>query len=206
MNELHTALADIGTIRQQLAAGTLFRGFGPTVVAMTGVLAFLTALLQSIWLDDLATDPFLFLACWVFTAVVSAVLIGVEMHARSRRHHGGLATEMILNAIEQFLPSGAAGAAIALVQIAFAPETMWLLPGLWQVFVAIGLFSSLKFLPRTVAIAAGWYFVAGIAALMIASTSQALSPWLMGAPFAIGQLLLATILHFAYGGPDDKQG
>ena len=36
MQDLHKALADIGSIRQQIAAGTMFRGFGPAVVATTG--------------------------------------------------------------------------------------------------------------------------------------------------------------------------
>ena len=34
---------------------------------------------------------------------------------------------------------------------------------------------------------------------MLASESHALSPWTMGLPFVIGQLLMAAILHFASG-------
>lgn len=204
MSDLHKALADIGAIRQQLAAGTVFRGLGPAVIATTGVLAIATALLQAAWLDAPGSDPLVFLACWLVTAVMSAALIGVEMMARSQRHHGGLATEMILNAIEQFLPAGAAGAAIALVLASFAPDLLWLLPGLWLVLVALGLFASLRFLPRTVSIAAAFYFVAGVAVLMLAAQSRTLSPWHMGVPFGAGQILLAAILHLAFGAEHDE--
>lgn len=204
MHDLHKALADIGSIRQQLAAGTMFRGFGPTVIATTGVLAFVTAGAQSFWLDDPGSEPLAFLAGWAVTAVVAAGLIGAEMVARTRRHHSGLADAMIVNAIAQFLPAGAAGAAIALVLLRFAPEALWMLPGLWQILVSLGLFAAVRSLPRTVALAAAWYFVTGIGVLMLSSQTQMLSPWAMGIPFAVGQLLLAAILHIAFGESDGE--
>ena len=74
-----------------------------------------------------------------------------------------------------------------------------MLPGLWQVLVSLGVFASVRSLPRTVALAGAWYFVAGFAILMLASDSHALSPWTMGLPFVIGQSLMATVLHFASG-------
>ena len=128
MREFEKALADIGEIRLQLASGTLFRGFGPAVVAGSGVLAILTATAQSM-LPELAQDHLWFLGTWVVTAVVSGVLIGTEMLARTRRHHGGLADDMLITAAEHFLPAAAAGAAIGGVVVRFAPQAAWLLPG-----------------------------------------------------------------------------
>lgn len=199
MREIDRALDDITNIRTQLAAGTMFRGFGPIVIAVTGGLAIVTAAAQSIWSAMLAGGPMVFLACWIVTAMVAAGLIGAEMSARSRRHHGGLADAMIWNAIEQFLPAGAAGVAIACVLLNFAPGSHWMLPGLWQMLVALGLFASARSLPRAMAFVGGWYFMAGISVLIIASFSQSLSPWLMGLPFAVGQFLMAAVLHFASG-------
>jgi len=204
MQDLHKALADIGSIRQQVAAGTMFRGFGPTVVAATGLLAAVTATVQSIWLDALGRHPVVFLAVWAATAAISAALIGAEMIARTRRHHGGLADAMLINAIEQALPAGVAGGAVALVLIQLAPETLWVLPGLWQVLVGLGIFASVRSLPRAVAWAGTWYVAAGVVVLALSSQMQALSPWAMGLPFVIGQLLLAAILHFAFGAADGE--
>ena len=201
MRDLHKALADIGNIRLQLAAGTMFRGFGPWVIALTGLLALLTAAVQAVWLDP-RTGAILFLGTWVAVAVVAAVLIGLEMLARTRRHHAGLADAALFNAVEHFVPFGAAGAVIALILLRFAPETVWMLPGLWQMLIGLGLFASLRFLPRAVAIAGAWYFLAGAAALMLAAETRSLSPWAMGVPFGIGQFLLAAILHVAYGDDD----
>jgi hypothetical protein len=204
MSDLDKALADIFAIRSQIAAGTAFRGYGPAAVAVTGGLALMTALAQFLWLDDPTAHPLEFFSFWAATACVSATLIWIEMRARSRRHHSGLADAMVQQAVEQFLPAGAAGAAFAVLLWMSAPETLWMLPGLWQVLVGIGVFASVRSLPRTVAVAGAWYFVAGFTVLLLGSHSHALSCWTMGVPFVIGQLLLATLLHFASGETDDE--
>jgi len=79
---------------------------------------------------------------------------------------------------------------------------LWILPGLWQVLVSLGIFASVRSLPRSVALAGGWYFVAGFGVLLLASQSHALSPWTMGLPFVIGQWLMAAILYVASGETD----
>lgn len=180
----------------------MFRGFGPAVIAITGLLAAVTTVAQSIWLDDPTQQPLTFLAAWALTAVAGVALIGAEMIARTRRHHGGLADAMLWNAIEQALPAGIAGAAIALVLIAFSPDTLWVLPGLWQILVALGILASVRSLPRAVAWAAAWYGAAGLLVLALSCQTQTLSPWAMGLPFVVGQLLLAAILHVAFGASD----
>ena len=199
MRDLDKALADIFAIRSQIAAGTAFRGYGPATVAATGGVALLTMLFQLLWLDDPTRQPLVFFAGWAVTALLSGAMIWIEMRARSRRHHSGLADAMVQQAVEQFLPASVAGASLAAMLWKFAPEALWMLPGLWQVFVSLGIFASVRSLPRTVAFGAAWYFVAGVATLLLASQSHALSAWTMGLPFVIGQLLMAAILHFASG-------
>jgi hypothetical protein len=202
MRDLDKALADIFAIRNQIAAGTAFRGYGSATVAATGGLALLTTLAQLLWLEDPTGHPLVFFSGWAATALVSGAMIWVEMQARSRRHHSGLADAMVHQAVEQFLPAGVAGASLAVMLWKFAPETLWMLPGLWQVFVSLGIFASVRSLPRTVAFGGAWYIVTGFATLLLASQSHTLSPWTMGPPFVIGQLLMAAILHFASGEAD----
>jgi hypothetical protein len=129
-------------------------------------------------------------------------MIWVEMRARSRRHHSGLADAMIHQAVEQFLPAGIAGVLLAVLLWKFAPEALWMLPGLWQILTSLGVFASVRSLPRTVALAGAFYFLAGFAVLLLGSVSHALSPWTMGLPFAVGQALMAGILYFATGDSD----
>ena len=202
MRDLDKALADIIAIRSQLAAGTAFRGYGPATMAATAVVALATAAIQQVVLRDPAADPLLFLPGWAAAACISLSMIWVEMRARSRRHHSGLADAMIHQAVEQFLPAGIAGVLLAVLLWKFAPEALWMLPGLWQILTSLGVFASVRSLPRTVALAGAFYFLAGFAVLLLGSVSHALSPWTMGLPFAVGQALMAGILYFATGDSD----
>jgi hypothetical protein len=205
MRDLDKALADIIAIRSQLAAGTAFAGYGPAAVFATAGVALVTAILQYFLLDDPTHKPLAFFLGWALAALSSSAMILIEMVARSRRHHSGLADAMIHQAVEQFLPSAVAGVLLAVMLWKFAPETLWLLPGLWQVLVSLGVFASVRSLPRTVALAGAWYFVAGFTVLLLASQSHALSPWTMGLPFVIGQSLMASILYFASGESDAEE-
>jgi len=151
MSDLDKALADISAIRSQLAAGTAFRGYGPAAIAATSAVALITAILQYLFLDDPTHNPLTFLFGWAAAAALSGAMIWTEMVARTRRHHSGLADAMLYQALEQFLPAGIAGVLLAVTLWKFAPETLWLLPGLWQVLTSLGVFASVRSLPRTVA-------------------------------------------------------
>ncbi|MGJ4949563.1 hypothetical protein [Bradyrhizobium sp. HKCCYLS20291] len=202
MRDLDKALADIIAIRSQLAAGTAFRGYGPATMAATAAVALLTAIVQQLVLRDPTGEPLTFLLGWAAAACVSLTMIWVEMRARSRRHHSGLADAMIHQAVEQFLPAGIAGVLLAVLLWKFAPEALWMLPGLWQILMSLGVFASVRSLPRTVALAGAFYFLAGFAVLVFGSVTHLLSPWTMGVPFAVGQALMAGILYFATGDSD----
>jgi hypothetical protein len=197
MRELNRALADILEIRSQIAAGTAFRGYGPTTIAATGVIGMLTAALQAVRPDIFAGTPKRFAVCWIAASMICAVAVRIEMQGRSRRLHSRLADTMINQAIEQFMPAGAASLFLPLFLLKFAAQEMWIMPGLWQIFVSLGIFASVRSLPRPMALAGGWYFVSGFVCLLWASATKSLSPWLMGVPFFAGQMLMAAILHLS---------
>jgi predicted membrane-bound spermidine synthase len=196
MNDLNKALGDISSIRRQVANATEFRGYGPMTLASTGILAVAAAGAQALWLPDPANHIAEYLCIWIATAALSGGLIGTEMYARTRRIHSGMADEMIRMAVEQFLPSVAAGLLVTFVLVRFVPEALWMIPGMWQVISSLGVFSSCRFLPRPVAAAGGWYLLTGLTAIALAD-NRALSPWVMGIAFGAGQLLVAGMLLFA---------
>src|SRR5882724_9497622 len=168
MTDLHKALDDISSIRRQMAHSTQFRGYGPATLAATGVIAFLAARLQSIWLPNPANHIPAYLSIWISTAVLSAALTGVQMYTRTHRIHSGLADEMIRMAVEQFLPSVGTGALITLVMVRYVPGSLWMLPGIWQVMFSLGVFSSSRFLPRQIAAAGAWYLLTGLGCIALA--------------------------------------
>ena len=63
-----------------MAHSTQFRGYGPATLAATGVIAFLAASVQSIWLPDPANHISAYLSIWISTAILSAALTGVQMY------------------------------------------------------------------------------------------------------------------------------
>ena len=176
-----------------MARTTEFRGYGPATLASTGAFAVLAAAAQARWVPDPANHMGAYLTVWIWTALASATLIGVQMHTRSRRIHSGLADEMIRMAVEQFLPSALAGALITVVLVRYAPQAFWMIPGIWQIIFSLGVFSSCRFLPCPMVAAGAWYLLTGLACISVGN-SRALSPWAMAVPYGVGQLLVATIL------------
>jgi hypothetical protein len=201
VHPLDKALGDISSFRRQVARSTEFRGYGAATLAATGIFAMLASTAQYFLLPDPANHIGNYLRIWVTTAIVSAMLIGVQTLTRTRRIHSGMADEMILMAIEQCLPSVGAGALISIVLIRLVPANIWMLPGLWQITYSLGVFASCRFLPRRMAVAGGWYLVAGLACIGLGDT-RALSPWTMGLAYGIGQLIVAGVL--LWGSKEDR--
>ncbi len=150
---------------------------------------------QALWLPRPDAQVGLYVTLWGATAVISVTLIGLDMVLRSRRLHSGLAQEMIWAAVEQFLPAGVAGGLLTLVLLQYSPDDLWMLPGLWQIVFSLGVFACCRFLPRAIFAVGIWYLVAGLACLVFAQGAQAFSPWAMGVPYGVGQLLVAAILQ-----------
>ena len=200
MQDLHQALADISAIRGQMARGTEFRGYGPTALATSGMLALVAAAVQALWIDDPVRNIRAYLALWIVTAALTIVIVSSEAIRRSRRIHDGLADDMLQAAAEQFVPAAVAGVLVTLVLTQTAETTLWMLPGLWQILISLGVFASCRSLPRPMIAVAIWYLGCGLACLVVAVGEHALSPIAMGVPFFAGQMLSALIVKRSSGG------
>jgi hypothetical protein len=196
MRDLDRALTDISVIREQLAQSTEFQGYAPATLAATGVFALLVAAAQGLWLPESATNMRLFILLWVGTAVLCVVVIAIETIRRSRRAHVGFATAMLQSALEQFVPPIVAGGLLTVALLEVAPQNLWMIPGLWHIVFSMGVFASRRFLPRAVFWVGVWYLAAGLACLALAAPAHADSPWAMGVPYGVGQLLVAGILQY----------
>jgi hypothetical protein len=205
VSDLHQALQQLSAIRTQVARDTQFRGYGPASIAASGFLALAVAAVQSrITHDGRDFLPFLFV--WVGTAAIAIGLTASETIGRARRVHHGLANEMILLAAEQFLPALVVGVLLTGVLVGAAPQQLWMLPGLWQLLFSLGVFASCRFLPRQTIAVGVWYLVAGLTCIVVQSATKTFSPWTMGIPFGVGQLLVAAVLRFGFGkASDDAQ-
>ena len=106
---------------------------------------------------------------------------------------------MIHAATEQFIPAGVAGALLTFVLFRTAPQSLWMLPGLWQIIFSLGFLASCRSLPKPMFAVGVWYLASGLACLAFANGEHALSPWAMALPFGIGQLMMAAVLYWGVG-------
>jgi hypothetical protein len=106
-----------------------------------------------------------------------------------------MATAMLQSALEQFLPAVVGGGLVTVALLELAPQDLWLLPGLWHIFFALGVFASCHFLPRATFVAGVWYFGCGLTCLALAAPTHTNSPWAMGVTYGVGHLLVAVILY-----------
>ncbi len=195
--ELREALDQISAIRQQMAHAQVFRGYRAATTAATAGLAGLAALAQARFVPDPARNIDGYLYLWCGTALLSALLVGVEMALRSRRAGSSLQRQLTLVVVDQFVPSLVAGALLTFVIAQFAADCAWMLPGLWAIVFSQGLFASRRFLPRGIFIPGGYYLIAGLVCLTLdRATHKSLSPWTMGLTFGAGQLLTAAVLYW----------
>lgn len=203
MPNVREALSEIHSIRGHMARSLEFRGYGPITLASTGVLAIVIASMQNLWAMDLEHQPARFLTLWIGAAAVSLTFISIETVARTRRIHSVLATQMMHSAVEQFMPSIVAGILLTAVLAHAAPQSLWMLPGLWQILFSLGVFASCRFLPRGTFWVGVWYLATGTGCLAIGADVRA-SAWEMGIPFGVGHLMVAGILQFRYRGSSDE--
>lgn len=194
--ELHEAMAQISEIRLRLAQTETFRGYRSATVAGTGTVAFAAGAIQALFLPEPMGDIATYLALWIGAAVLAAAGTGLEMLIRSRRATDPLAASLTRLAVEQFVPCVMAGGMLTATIALCCPDSVALLPGLWQFLFALGIFSSCRLLPRPTAWAAGFYLICGVASLALTRGGLALSPWAMALPFGVGQWIWAGILYW----------
>ena len=198
MTDVQKALAEIETIRSHVARAMEFRGYGPVTLAGTGALAVLAAALQTALINRPALHPVEYLKLWVGTAALSLARITGETISRVRRSHSRLALPMLRSAGEEFFPAIVAGLLITVAIAHDSVRDIWMLPGLWQVIFSLGVFASCRLLPRPMFAVGLWYLTSGLVLLAHANCSCTLSPWAMGIPFGVGQVVVAAVLWFGY--------
>ena len=170
-----------------MARTQMFRGYRSLTTGFSAVVAVVAAAWQGPWLQKPVKQVDDYLLLWVAAAAVCVGVVGMEMFLRGRRQ-AGLQKELMLEAVEQFLPSIVAGGLLTYVIWDGAPAVAWMLPGLWLMFFGMGIFASRRVLPRQAFWIAAYYLLAGLAALMWGQgdAAAAFCPGLMGLGFGAG--------------------
>lgn len=192
--ELHEAMLQISAIRQQMARTEQFRGYRAAPVALSALLAVAAGVLQPLLITDPETQLERYLTLWVAVATLSFLLCMGGVWLRYRRATGLLHKETTQFALTQFTPCLVTGALLTIVLRRSAPQSAWMLPGLWAILFSLGLFASWRLLPRPIFGVAAYFLAAGLYTLSLGHASFTLSPWTMPLLFGLGQLLTAAVL------------
>jgi hypothetical protein len=194
--DLREALESIAVIRRRMAESEVFRGYRALPVAFSAMLALAAGFVQQTMLPRPEQNVPVYVGLWSAVAVLSMAAAGFAMVVRDRVAGVSSTRAITWLAIGQFIPCLIAAAAVTAVIVRIAPQTAWLLPGLWQVFFSQGVFASCRLLPRPTVAVGAFYLLSGIITLLVARGPNALSPWAMALPFGFGQLLSAAILYW----------
>ena len=194
--DLQEALTQISEIRQHVARTETFRGYQAAPVAFSGFLACLAASVQDVLVPEPAQNLAAYLGLWVGSAVLSMVVTGVFIIWHCKQSTSSLTRPNTIQAVGQFLPAVVAGGLVTFILYERYPQAASLLPGLWTMFFSLGIFASYRLLPSATFWIGVYYLLASVVCLVWARDVNAFSPWAMGVPFGIGQLLSAAILYW----------
>jgi hypothetical protein len=203
--EVREALSQITEIRAHIARTETFRGYRSLTVAVSGLMAVVGGVAQSIWIPAPRESIASYLALWIGAAVSCLATTALEITVRCYWEQSEWAKRMTWKAVEQFLPCVLAGGMLTFVMVRFANESLWLLPGLWSMVFALGVFVSCRLLPRHLFWVGVYYLIAGACCVAWANGPHAFSPWAMIGTFGGGQTLTAVILYCTLERNDDPQ-
>ena len=187
------ALDRLDAIQEQLSRSSPVRGYRAVTVGWTALLGSSGAALQVAFVENPLADRRAYLTLWVGLALVGILAMAADIARRfalsSSRHerHGLLRTALTL------LPAFGTAAVLTVALAGRSGEVFGLLPGLWMLCFALAIFASITRLPPGVGYVGCLYFAAGAWALG-ADAAVALSPWVMGGVFGIGQAWATWIL------------
>jgi hypothetical protein len=191
--EIQEALEQLDEIHHQVSRSSHYRGYRSVLTALVGGLALLAALLQPRWVHE--GEPLTFVFFWVGVAALGAALPLGHILYHYLAHEGALERRKTRLVVGQFLPCVFAGAFLTISICQLNESMIVVLPGLWSILFALGIYASKPYLPNAIQWMAGSFFLGGILLLSLIPSGSSLSPWGMGLDFGLGMFLGALVLR-----------
>jgi hypothetical protein len=189
--QLEKALSQISEIHAQVLKTEVFRGYRAATMLLTAAVALTAAWLQgSVFVP---TTPAEFTVFWVSVAIICALICAADILRGTLRVTHRVQRWKTVLVVAQSVPALLVGAIITGVLLQ-RPGHECLLPGLWSVTFALGIWSARPYMPKAIGIVALFYLLAGTW-LLVRSDGAVPSPWGMGITFAVGQAATAVVLY-----------
>jgi hypothetical protein len=188
------ALNEVQSIRLALSASQTWCCFRAITIALTGVTGIVAGILQPFFVSDIAQHAWMFVGYWFAVAVLNLTAVYLEIVWRAHRFPSLLVQGQSRSILLQFLPSLLIGSIATLALLSRAPDLVVLLPGLWCLFFAAGIFACLRNMPDGLGWVALYYASAGALLCIFASATWLESGAAVGLSFGLGQIATGGIL------------
>lgn len=191
--EVSRALADLEEVRTRLAAVQRFRGLSGGAAWASGLAAFAAGAYQMLTLPHPTTPSQCerYVSIWIACLACSLAINYGAILMWLARNWSVRSRVQIKTVGMTILPSIVAGGLFTAALV--ARGELGLLPGMWCLCYALGLFSSRAMAPPgTIAVAA--LFAAAGTSLLFAPGLNALVWWAMPATFGLGQLIVGALV------------
>lgn len=195
--QLQHALLEIAEIRERITATQVFRGYRAHGAAVSAVLAFLMAGLQPWILSEPTRHLQAYVLFWSAVAGLSVAANALDLLVRWLRDSTGREGARTLTALRALAPPLLTGGLATAVIALKAPDVGWMLPAVWGILFAQGVFASAPLLPRGTWWIGAYYVVASLFVLTWGREGHALAGWTMAITFGVGQSLAAGMLYFS---------
>ncbi len=192
--ELQNAINQLEEIHAQISKTEFYRGFRAVPVALTGLSAFLAALMQPYCITQ--DDPVDFVLFWIMVAIANVLFMALFLIYDYVSRETYLEQQKARNVFLQFGPALAAGILVTVVIARFEGEFLFYLPGFWSLIFSLGIFACRPYFPAKAFWLGVYYLTTSAFLFTLVPTHQSMHPWGMGLVFGVGQLLAATIIYW----------
>ncbi len=192
---LDKAKSDLQWIQERIRFSERANCFRPTMISLVGCLAFVASGLQPYIAVNATKEPWSFFTYWVSVACLIQLAVGTQIGWRYWFRAGDRERWQARQSLLDFSPCIMVGGVFSLALMLLAPQHALLLPAFWSSCFALGIFSLRHRLPESMLIAAGFYVLASIVCLRVATSDSPYTPWTVGMTFGMGHFLTAGILY-----------
>ena len=192
--DVEQAVADLAEVRLRLVTLQRFDGVSGQAAVASGVVAFIAGALQYLLipLPLSAAGVSRYLAIWLgCLALALAINYGAILSWLAHERRLG-ARGQVRNVGKTILPAIVIGGVLTASLLGHRMASM--LPGVWSMCYALGLFASKAMLPRSVVAVASGFTLFGAVLLLVPASAHTLAWWVMPLLFGTGQIAIGVCI------------
>ncbi len=195
MIDINEAVNNISEIHHQLSKTSIYRGYKPIVVGISGILGITASIIQPFFIKNFLSVSFVIY--WVIVAAINLTLCTLMILYQYFFKENIHEKQKTICIMTQFIPMIIAGAIITLFFTLNGDVTTPFLPAIWAMIFSLGIFNIRPYLTNLTIISAAFYLLCSVFLFYLKSYNLNLLSFGMGLTFGFGQIISAIILYLS---------